>query len=444
MNFNTKYLNKLVIVLMAFLSFATFSCDIEEIPDPNNPSLSGIALNASRSDLNLLVTGIESLLANDINFYYDVSGIIGREFYFFTSADVRFTGEILGKENLVLDNAGFYGTRPWQGRYRTIRNANILIDAVNVRGSALSLTTAETNAYLGYAKAMQAYELHIALMLQYENGIRMDVSDPDNLGAFVSYDEAIDGILALFDEAISNLSNAGDEFPFTLSSGFDDFDTPYTFIEFVNGLAGRIAIYKGDKSGAKGYLSKSFLDMGGDFDEGPVRYYSTAGGEQINELFRTLDGAEALVAHPSFITDLQANPNDARNSKIVARSAPASSDGLTSDYDVNVYTSFDANLPFMRNEELILLMAEANIGSDNVAALSALNIIRTGNGLDPVTLSTDDELTDELLEQRRFSLFFEGHRWVDMRRYGRLGQLPLDRTNDDVWDRLPRPVSEEE
>ena len=34
------------------------------------------------------------------------------------------------------------------------------------------------------------------------------------------------------------------------------------------------------------------------------------------------------------------------------------------------------------------------------------------------------------------------HRWVDMRRYGRLGQLPIDRAGDDVWEQMPRPVTE--
>ena len=35
-------------------------------------------------------------------------------------------------------------------------------------------------------------------------------------------------------------------------------------------------------------------------------------------------------------------------------------------------------------------------------------------------------MLDEILRQKRFSLFAEGHRWVDMRRYGRLNTLPLD------------------
>ena len=59
-----------------------------------------------------------------------------------------------------------------------------------------------------------------------------------------------------------------------------------------------------------------------------------------------------------------------------------------------------------------------------------------------VAFAYDDALMDEIVKQRRYSLFGEGHRWIDMRRWGRLNQLPIDRPGDDVWEKFPRPVSE--
>jgi hypothetical protein len=440
MKFQIRIYRKITIALLAACLLGAAGCEIDEIKDPNGPSLSALINNASRSDLNSVVSGIEFLMINDVDFYYDATGIIGREFYFFTSADTRFTGELLGKGSQLLDNAGFYGTRPYQGRYRAIKNTNILVEAVDNNASKIGLTAQEANGYKGFAKAMQAYELHLALMLQYQNGIRTNVADFDNPGPFVSYDQALIDIRALLDESISLLSSA--EITFPLSPGYDDFNSSATFAQFVNGIAARIAIYQDDKSGALNYLNNSFMDLNGNFDAGPARFYSAAGGEQINELFRPLDQAEALVAHPEIIEDLTGSPNDLRNAKIVQRSASVSSDGLTSDHDVSVYRSLDANVPLIRNEELILLYAEANIGSNNAEALTALNRVRMGNGIPAVTLTTDAELVDELLEQRKLSLFYEGHRWVDMRRYDRLSQLPLDREGDDVWVQMPRPVSE--
>ena len=91
----------------------------------------------------------------------------------------------------------------------------------------------------------------------------------------------------------------------------------------------------------------------------------------------------------------------------------------------------------------MLIYAEANVGSDNGQAISAINKVRNANNLgDYSGGTTDADLMNEILFQRRYSLFGEGHRWVDMRRWGRLGELPIDRPDDDVWEKFPRPVSE--
>ena len=55
---------------------------------------------------------------------------------------------------------------------------------------------------------------------------------------------------------------------------------------------------------------------------------------------------------------------------------------------------------------------------------------------------TQSALLTEMLYERRYSLFCEGHRWVDLRRYGLLGTLPIDRPGDQVWSAFPIPVSE--
>jgi len=55
---------------------------------------------------------------------------------------------------------------------------------------------------------------------------------------------------------------------------------------------------------------------------------------------------------------------------------------------------------------------------------------------------TQPALINEILKQRLYSLYGEGHRWIDMRRYDRLAQLPIDRAGDDVWKEFPRPATE--
>ena len=99
-------------------------------------------------------------------------------------------------------------------------------------------------------------------------------------------------------------------------------------------------------------------------------------------------------------------------------------------------------MPIIRNEELILLRAEANIGLGNLAAAQVdVNVVRAAAGLGPVVLTASNALT-QLLYEKRYSLFMEGHRWVDMRRYGRLSQLPRDRSGDVILDKMPKPETE--
>lgn len=149
------------------------------------------------------------------------------------------------------------------------------------------------------------------------------------------------------------------------------------------------------------------------------------------------------MAHPSFAEDIAAN--DDRINKATLRNSTASIPaGLSSNRDVWVYTSSTAPIPIIRNEELILIYAEANIQLNNSGeAIKALNVIRTKHGLGNYGgAQTKAALIDELLYERRYSLYFEGHRWIDLRRYNKLDELPIDRPGDDIWTEFPLPVTE--
>ncbi len=424
-------------------SMAISSCEIDEVPNPNGPSRDLIEADATIGELNNLVAGTESLMRSEIGFYYDGTGIIGREFYFFTDADPRYTGELLGKGESQLDNAGFYGTRPYAGRYQVILNANILINAIG--NTTADLTDEQKNGYIGFAKTAQAYSYLLVANLQYQNGIRIDVSDPENLGAFVGYEEALGVISDMLDEAYDLLQNSGDEFAFALSSGFDGFDKPATFATFNRAIKARVEMYRGNKADVLAALDDSFLDLvldqEGDLNIGPLHFYSQAGNDVANPVFRAPGEAQALIVHPSFIDDIVTN--DTRVLEKTLSRDVATLDDLSGDHDVAIYSSANSGIPIIRNEELILLYAEANIGINNAEAVAALDIIRMAHGLDAYSGAvTDEALVDELLYNRRYSLFAEGHRWIDLRRYDRLDELPIDRPDDDVWVQFPRPVSE--
>ncbi|MCZ6675254.1 MAG: RagB/SusD family nutrient uptake outer membrane protein, partial [Verrucomicrobia bacterium] len=120
-------------------------------------------------------------------------------------------------------------------------------------------------------------------------------------------------------------------------------------------------------------------------------------------------------------------------------------DGLTSDLAITTTSSSTDPIPIIRNEELILLRAEANIGLGNFGAAEAdMNIVRAAAGLAPYSGTDASNGLDRLLHEKRYSLFAEGHRWVDMRRYGKLGELPIDRPDrgDRVIEHMAIPETE--
>ena len=430
--------NIIIIFITLVIGISISSCK-KEIGNLNNPTIEDFLQNASKSELNNLVTGIESGMRNNTAMYLDVVGLIGREMYRFTAADPRYLSDLLGAADAQLDNNTFYLTNPWGSRYRVVKNANLLIEAAT--NSSL-LTDAEKKGYTGFAKTIKAYQLLLNLNLTHSNGVRVDVADPENLGPVIdSYEGALSAISDILDEGYTDLS--GSTISFNLTSGFTGFKNAEGLMQFNRALAARVAAYAGTWQEVLTALEGSFLDPEGDFYTGVFHVFSTASGDILNPAFVPQNEAgEVRLAHPSYITGLQAN--DDRSGKATLRTAAASSSDLTSDRDVWVYTSSTAPIPIIRNEELILLQAEAQAQLGELDdAKEAVNIIRNGHGLpDYAGAGTQAAIIDEILYNRRYSLFYEGHRWIDMRRYNRLGQLPLDRPGDDVWEAFPLPLTE--
>jgi hypothetical protein len=290
-----------------------------------------------------------------------------------------------------------------------------------------------------------AYQLLLNLNLTYDNGIRTDIADPNKLGPIVGKDQALSDIAAFLDQANTELTGSSVIFP--LSDGFAGLKDADGLSKFNRALAARVAVYRQKWDDALTFLSQSFYNPAGDFRLGVYQAFSTQPNDLTTNVFIAQNSnGEVRGAHPLYVSQMA--PGDDRINKVSIRTTPATQNGLTSNYDVWVYTSNTSSIPIIRNEELILINAEAKINkggaSDLTEARDALNIIRTKHGLANYSGAvTQPALLDEMLNQRRFSLYFEGHRWVDMRRYNRLAQLPIDRPEDDVWTEFPIPLTEE-
>ena len=61
-----KYILPLLFIL------PSVSCDIDDLANPNGSSIAEFDIDATRSSLQTLVTGIEDLARQEFGFYYDV------------------------------------------------------------------------------------------------------------------------------------------------------------------------------------------------------------------------------------------------------------------------------------------------------------------------------------------------------------------------------------
>jgi hypothetical protein len=281
----------------------------------------------------------------------------------------------------------------------------------------------------------------MVLNMLFQNGIRTEVADPDDLGPFNSYEESLSLLSGMLATAATDLSNGGSSFPFPVPAGFAGFDTPATFVQFNKALAARIAAYQENYPEVLTHLAASFMDLAGDLDAGAYFTFSLTGADVPNPLFFAQNStvANARIAHPTFIAD--AEPGDTRANKATLRDASLTSDNLTGNYDVFIYESNIDPVGIVRNEELILLYAEANMTADPGEAEAAINVVRNAAGLADVAPGSVD--ADRILYERRYSLFSEGgHRWIDLRRFDRLGDLPLDRAGDGTVTQFPFPQNE--
>ncbi|WP_226390787.1 RagB/SusD family nutrient uptake outer membrane protein [Penaeicola halotolerans] len=445
-------INKLLIGL--FASAAVLACnplDLDDISDPNNPSVESVSNNASREQIQFLITGLEARHRGYVTNVSQAWNTFGREVWYFNGSDPRFQTDWLGQNGRVPDNSyfgfGATGGGSYAAPYQAIKQASVLISAAE---NASVLTTADRGAVSGFAKTIQGYQFMIPANFVYDNGIRIDVDDPLNPGPYVSYQEALTYAKGILDDGAADLAAASGDFPFRLTPGFTGFTTNAALRQVNRAIAARISIYREQWQDALDALDESFMDLDGDLNAGPSHPYG-APPDAFNPLFYPRNAATntIIVVHPSMLDD--ALPGDTRVAeKFFERdeAVTISSDGgtLTATHQDNRWGANTEAIPFIRNEELILIKAEAHARLNQFTeSVEAINVIRNAAGLGDYTGTVSQEaLIDEILFQRRYSLWAEpwGHRWIDARRYNRLSDIPTSYDNGVIFRQFPHPQSE--
>jgi hypothetical protein len=405
MKTNKKTTMMKILPILAVLVWV--GCEDLDFPDPNNPT-------DDTATIQSLVTGAEAVMRQDLGVYLRDLLVVGREAYYLEPADPRYTGELLTGP---IDPGGFLCYRPWQTAYKAIANCETIM------GSA----TADEGAK-GVAQTLHAYSLMRLVYLWDESGARLNY-DGDITAPVSTKAQVLAEIESLLDASYSNLNSAGSAFSFSLSSGFTGFNTPATFAKFNRGLRARVAVHQSDWSAAQTALDNcSAWATSSNPDEGVYHAFSSGANDQGNEMYEDPTATTIkLMVHPSFYTD--ADLGDTRvSNNVVVRSDTIIYDELESYLAPNLYSSSYDPVPIMRSVELQLLQAEVHIGNgDYSSAESIMNTIRAAAGVTDYSGTDASNAVDRVLHEKRYSLFLEGHRLVDMRHYGKTGELPLDR-----------------
>jgi hypothetical protein len=414
-------------------------CGDIDSPNFNNPSISGALENPSRSNIANAAQGL--LRGTRLNVGESVRwlGAFGREGYPMAASGASLPGSV--RDPLISD--GFPGNVLYADPYRNILGANLLLEMVD---KTTVLTAAEQSAVRGYAHTITAYDLLQVIIARDKFGAPVDVSTDPNAppAPILTKAEVYTRIARLLDEGATELAAGGATFPFTLTAGLAPFDRPATFGRLNRALKARVSVYRDDWTGALQALSGSFLSTSQPLAFGAYHNYSTTSGDIPNPNFRP----DLLWANRRLRTEAQRRADGSLDLRVQQKlvTVPVFTLlGISSDVQFTMYNAPNAPIPWIKNEELILLRAEANLGLGNrAAALTDINYIRVNSGgLEPLPTTFSGDLLTELLYNKHYSLLWEGgHTWIDMRHYGRLLSIPVGTADPRLYDAMPIPGGE--
>lgn len=446
---------------LALLVLALAGCNSDRLTVPNYNSPTDGKVASDPGALQLMANGLLVGARSDMGGWISGTGRLGREAYSYTPTEGRNTTTyLMGPQ----DPTRGAGNSFWSSYYSDLRN---IFNFNNTVGASTRLTGAQKEAALGFSETLAGMGLTFIVAAHGNFGGPVEIlADPRELAPWVSRDSMYNAALGRLEAARAHLMAGGSAFPFTLNTGFTGFSTPATFLQVNRALTARLNAYRasygvagcGERYSATCYnlvldnIAQSFLNES-NLASGPRYIYSTVAGDAQNPLSNA--SSSAWVAHPSILPDAQLQaggaPDQRYLDKITTLSRPVGPGGavpgIETNQDFRIFSGPEDPIPMINSEELLLLRSEARwFTGDKEGAIADLNLVRTTSGkLPPSTLTaaaSNSDFVTALLYERRYSLLIQGHRWVDVRRFGVLETLPRDVPEHVLFDDLIIPQAE--
>jgi starch-binding outer membrane protein, SusD/RagB family len=436
-------MRKHLISLTAGLALAAGCVDSTVVEPENAPTVDALQGALTSAGVQTLALGVlaadRALVRGDLT-YLTLTAIYARDAYRIDPNEPRYVSETLGGQP---DPGSFAGGGGWTNGFVAIRAANSLLAALP-EALETQVSPAQKSVTAGLTQTIKALDYYRLLELRDTIGLPIQAASVDSVTPLSCKKDVMNYIAAVLDSGLTSLTAAGTtQLPFAPPSGFTAFGrnyrTPANLILLNRGLKGKLDVYRGLQrpTPTAGALTAAITELTqalGGAAPGAVPSSSFQTGAYVTFVPTGTEGAanplsDARVGlNPKAQAALQAG--DTRASKIITRPGTDPSlagQGLstTLTYIGTPVSATNQSRPLaiLRDEELVLLRAQAYIETNQLANATAdLNSVRTAYGLTPYALfATQAAARDALLYEKRFSLFFEGpQRLVDLRAYGRL------------------------
>lgn len=430
---STYFKNIVIITLL----FSASSCKkyLEEIPNNALPTAQSIT---DASTARAAIIGTYDRLQGYYASNYPTLGTI-------TADNVIFNGtlsEYLQLDQNAIPTDNVITVAAYQGLYRTINSANSVIAAVPQVTDPL-LTAAEKNKILGEAYFIRA--LSYFDLARGWGGVQLQLKPTTDLTILKGIKRST--LDATYNQVLADLISSEQLLP-------EDATTRNRAQKSTaRALRARLHLYRKEWADAETYATQVISNTKYALVK-PYKTFFTAPfqtSESVFELAYSVNDRNSFWSswYPSSAGgSFTLKPSDIIVSKLNNPAIGGSRNTLIAGTGTAVYgvlynttsTSTDPSY-VIRIAELYLIRAEARAQQNKLAgAIEDLNVIRSRADVLPTTATTQAQLLQAIEDENSVEFAFEAHRWFDLVRTERAGQV-LGLTNKNYW-LFPIPFSD--
>ena len=434
--------------------------------NPAAPSRDNVVAG-SQQTLQSLVTGItaqDRRVMQAGNGYWIDASIMARDAIVPTANESRFVTEFYVTP---LDPSDFLGGADWTSYYQMLRASQILLKDP----SYTALSAADQATTRGFLHTLDAQTYIREIEMRDQNGAVIQGPDATKQDPIRTKQAVLTYASALLDSALAELNAGSASVPFTLPSGYSlhgDYSQTANLILLNRGLKGKAEVMRALDNGAAPNLTNAAaaitaLDIALAGEPSPVteEFLNTGPWYQYNPSApESTPNPLSSAITSNYVTDNFVNsfmPGDIRAANVIP--APkATVDGFTGSHRLKMTDPtngalLSSPLPMVRNAELILLRAQAEIATgDLVDATNDINAVHTVEGGLPAysTFTSSSAAINALLYELRYTFVTIGPQHMDaLREYGMFNLayvtqpgMPSPGASDALVSELPIPQNE--